>query len=126
MKFLTNFLTNILMNFDFSVDFSLTYYLLIIASFRIGVPSILFFLKLIMIYKQELSPQNGHYTPLLCFHLSYIIEILKSSTNLPAFFMLPHPLAKAKFPTSKFADFGRQAGLTLLLKVKGSLNLTML
>ena len=30
------------MNFDFSVDFSLTYYLLTIASFRIGVPSILF------------------------------------------------------------------------------------
>jgi hypothetical protein len=36
------FLTNILMNFDFSVDFSLTYYLLTVASFRIGVPSILF------------------------------------------------------------------------------------
>ena len=27
------------------------------------------FLKLIMIFKQELSPQNGLYTPLLCFHL---------------------------------------------------------
>ena len=22
-----------------------------------------------MIFKQELSPQNGRYTPLLCFHL---------------------------------------------------------
>ena len=30
------------MNFDFSVDFSLTYCLLTVASFRIGVPSILF------------------------------------------------------------------------------------
>ena len=29
------------MNFDFSVDFSLTYYLLTVASFRIGVPSML-------------------------------------------------------------------------------------
>ena len=36
------FLTNILMNFDFSVDFSLTYNLLTVASFRIGVTSILF------------------------------------------------------------------------------------
>ena len=36
-----NFLTNILMNFDFSIDFSLTYYLLTVASFRIGVPSTL-------------------------------------------------------------------------------------
>ena len=43
MKFLTNYFTNILMNFDFSVDFSLTYYLLTVASFRIGVPSILFY-----------------------------------------------------------------------------------
>ena len=34
--------TNILMNFDYSVDFSLTYYLLTVASFRIGVNSILF------------------------------------------------------------------------------------
>ena len=38
-------MTNILMNFDFSVDFSLTYCLLTVASFRIGVPSILFLLK---------------------------------------------------------------------------------
>ena len=30
------------MNFEFSVDFSLTYCLLTVASFRIGVPSILF------------------------------------------------------------------------------------
>ena len=30
------------MNFDFSVDLSLTYYLLTVASFGIGVPSILF------------------------------------------------------------------------------------
>ena len=45
MKFLKNFLTNILMNFDFSVDFSLTYHLLTVASFRIGVPSILFLQK---------------------------------------------------------------------------------
>ena len=40
-----NILMNILMNFDFSVDFSLTNYLLTIASFRIGVPSILFWYK---------------------------------------------------------------------------------
>ena len=31
------------MNFDFSIDFSLTYSLLTVASFRIGVPSILFY-----------------------------------------------------------------------------------
>ena len=37
---------NILMNFDFSVDFSLTYCLLTVASFRMGVPSILFDLKI--------------------------------------------------------------------------------
>ena len=43
MKFLVNILTNILMNFDYSVEFSLTYYLLTVASFRIGVPSILLF-----------------------------------------------------------------------------------
>ena len=34
------------MNFDFSVDFSLTYCLLTVASFRIGVPSILFLIIL--------------------------------------------------------------------------------
>ena len=42
---LTNILMNILMNFDFSVDFSLTYCLLTVASFRIGVPSILFMIE---------------------------------------------------------------------------------
>ena len=67
MKFLTNYFTNILMNFDFSEDFSLTYYLLTVASFRIGVPSILFFQKLTTIflfflglyahkYEEEFSP----------------------------------------------------------------------
>ena len=44
---LTKFLTNILTKFDFSVDFSLTYNLLTVASFRIGVPSILFFPSII-------------------------------------------------------------------------------
>ena len=29
-----------------------------------------FLLKLIMIFKQELPPQNSRYTPLLCLHLA--------------------------------------------------------
>ena len=33
-----------------------------------------------MIFKQELSPQNGHYTPLLCFHLGRKVEISDCTT----------------------------------------------
>ena len=33
--------------------------------------TIIFFLKLIMIFKQKLSPQNGRYTPLFCFQLGF-------------------------------------------------------
>ena len=29
-----------------------------------------------MIFKQELSPQNGRYTPILCFHLGIYILII--------------------------------------------------
>ena len=50
-EFLTNFFDKFLTNFDFSEDF-LTYNLLTIASFRIGVPSILLLLDLNII-KQE-------------------------------------------------------------------------
>ena len=42
---LTKFLMNILINSDFSVDFSLTYNLLTVAKFRIGVPSILLYVR---------------------------------------------------------------------------------
>ena len=34
-----------------------------------------------MIFKQELSPQNGHYTPLLCFHLGYSMIFYKASKD---------------------------------------------
>ena len=32
-----------------------------------------------MIFKQELSPQNGRYTPLLCFHLDLVLTIVEVS-----------------------------------------------
>ena len=41
------------MNFDFLVDFSLTYYLLTVASFRIGVPPILLLVKKLEIEKTK-------------------------------------------------------------------------
>ena len=31
-----------------------------------------------MIFKQKLSPQNGHYTPILCFHLGTYMLINNS------------------------------------------------
>ena len=33
-----------------------------------------------MIFKQELSPQNGRYTPVLCFHLGFGINEIKTLT----------------------------------------------
>ena len=32
-----------------------------------------------MIFKQKLSPQNGRYTPLLCFHLDYYSQVNDAS-----------------------------------------------
>ena len=48
------------MNFDFSVDFSLTYCLLTIASFRIGVPSILFDVTNRLFHKYDLKDSFYH------------------------------------------------------------------
>ena len=37
-----------------------------------------------MIFKQELSPQNGHHTPLLCFHsASFLPKSTRMESNVP-------------------------------------------
>jgi hypothetical protein len=67
MKFLTNILMNILNIFFFSVDFSLTFNILTIASFKIGVPAILFFCQIAMCSSRDsvvsrifVNPRSGH------------------------------------------------------------------
>ena len=46
------------------------------------------FLKLIMTFKQELSPENGRYTPLLCFHLDLILITDNWSVALSILFFI--------------------------------------
>ena len=72
MEFLTNILRNILMNI-------LTYYLLTVASFRIGVPSILFFQVVWMLFNLsgELSKAYRRYRIKKDKKRNFVIEALK-------------------------------------------------